>query len=41
MRELIRDNTKAMREVAHYIKWCIEHQTGEKPPPPVPTVMEG
>lgn len=41
MRNLIRDNTQAMREVAHYIKWCIEHQTGEKPPPPVPQVMEG
>ncbi len=40
MKRLIQDNTRAMREVAHYFRWMIEKQTGEKPPPPMPAVME-
>jgi len=35
MRQLVLDNTRAMREVAHYIRWWIENQTGQKPPPPL------
>ena len=40
MRKLVTDNTRAMREVAHYIRWMIEDRTGHKPPPPTPAVME-
>ncbi len=35
----LKDNTRAMHEVAHYIKWSIEATTGTKPPPPKPAVM--
>lgn len=30
---IITDNTRAMRELAHYIRWMTKHQTGEEPPP--------
>lgn len=40
LENVIKDNTSAMREVAHYIRWMIEKTTGEKPPPPMPAVME-
>jgi len=35
-RKLIENNTRAMRELVHYVKWSIEHVTGQIPPPPVP-----
>ena len=35
-RQLIENNTRAMRELVHYVKWSIEHVTGQTPPPPVP-----
>jgi hypothetical protein len=37
--KLIEDNTAAMRALTHYIVWFIEHQSGEKPPPPKPEVI--
>ena len=36
IRKLIEDNTRAVREVAHYIRWSIENTTGKKAPPPMP-----
>lgn len=39
LEQLITDNTRAMEEVAHYIRWSIEHSTGTKPPPPTPAIM--
>lgn len=39
-KRLIEDNTRAMREVAHYIRWWIESQTGKTPPPPLPAEVE-
>lgn len=40
LERLITDNTRAMRDVAHYIKWAIEHTTGQKAPPPTPSVIQ-
>ncbi len=34
--QLIEDNTRAMQALTHYIRWFIQHQTGEQPPPPAP-----
>jgi len=31
---IIRDNTNAMKELSHYIKWSIRMQTGKEAPPP-------
>ena len=36
LENLIKDNTRALREVSHYIRWSIENATGQKPPPPMP-----
>lgn len=36
LEQLIADNTRALREVSHYIRWSIENTTGKKPPPPMP-----
>lgn len=36
LEKLIDDNTRALREVAHYIRWSIENTTGKKAPPPMP-----
>lgn len=30
---VIEDNTRAMRQLVHYIRWMAEKQTGERPPP--------
>ena len=32
-RETISNNTRAMRELVHYVKWLAEAQTGTKAPP--------
>ena len=34
--QLIEDNTRAMQALTHYIRWVIENQSGERPPPPTP-----
>ena len=34
--QLIEDNTRAMHALTHYIRWFIENQSGEQPPPPTP-----
>lgn len=39
LERLIEENTRVMQEVAHYIRWSIEHTTGTKPPPPKPAIM--
>ena len=41
MKELMANNTRGMREIAHYIRYCIEETTGKKAPPPMPAVLEG
>ena len=37
MRELITANTRALRELTHYVTWSTEQQTGNTPPPYVET----
>lgn len=32
--QVIEDNTKAMRELSHYVQWWIRHQNGGQSPPP-------
>ncbi len=32
------DNRRGMKELVHYIKWFVEVQTGEKPPPYVENI---
>lgn len=40
MKKSLDNNTRAMRDVAHYFRWMCEETTGKKPPPPTPAVME-
>ncbi len=30
---VIRDNTRAIRELSHYVRWNTQEQTGKAPPP--------
>lgn len=32
---IIKDNTLAIEALTHYMKWWIEHEVGEAPPPKV------
>lgn len=40
MSKVVSDNTKAIRELSHYVKWSAEQTTGAKPPPYVGSVGE-
>lgn len=31
--QMLRANTRAIKEVAHYIRWMAEQNAGSKPPP--------
>ena len=41
MKAMMENNTRAMREIAHYVKYAIEETTGKPAPPPRPAVLEG
>lgn len=34
-RAAFEENTRAVRQLAHYLRWFIKSQTGEDPPPPM------
>ena len=31
----VKENTLAIKELTHYLKWFTEQQTGQEPPPPL------
>ncbi|KKK67795.1 hypothetical protein LCGC14_2950510 [marine sediment metagenome] len=33
--ENLKENTRAIRSLTHYIKWFVTHQSGAEPPPPL------
>ncbi len=37
-RPVIEENTRAIRELSHFIQWAVEEQTGNKAPPYVSNV---
>lgn len=30
---VVKDNTRAMRELVHFVRWSVKQQTGHEPPP--------
>lgn len=35
MKEVVEDNTRAIRALTHYVRWLAEKTDGKPPPPPI------